>query len=599
MTDSLVNSLKIGLAALALSATTSLGAMAQSDPVKLAPPVSLSPPSGQPEDKKTETVNPIKALPPIDQVRDSSGIQVDSLGAVNPESAGTLSPETGGLPIDLWKGTDRSLVERLLPEIPGGLVSPTMRELARRLLLSMATPPEGAAREDLLNQRIDRLAAMGDLAAVGELIQAVPNRTASPALVQAEADAFFLSGNYAKACGIVGQQILESDELYWRKGFVFCQALAGEHDKAYLGAGLMRDEGIEAPVFFSLIDAMAAKGAASLETLEGADAMTVAMMRAAQAPLPDNSRLPESPSLLRAIAVSPHLPVETRLRVAERAEAAGSLDTEALQQIYGAVAFSEEDLESPLSKADELGGGKGRAILYQAALGRDIPAALVEVLAKAQQLGEADQLQETTSRAFLPILKRVSPDREMLPFASAAIRMFMTVGDVPSAAEWYRLLRAGAVFESIYQSTYMNLLPLARIADSQNIIGAPTGFLSDWWKLNRGLEDGPEKAHLFFVLADALEGSVTEARWRDLLQGDLQAVPRYSPASPIWHSLDEAAEAGQIGETLLFALVGMGTASPGEIEPMFLSKVLKALIKTGFEKEARALALEAALGAGL
>lgn len=599
MTDSLVNSLKIGLAALALSATTSLGAMAQSDPVKLAPPVSLSPPSGQPEDKKTETVNPIKALPPIDQVRGSSGIQVDSLGAVNPESAGTLSPETGGLPIDLWKGTDRSLVERLLPEIPGGLVSPTMRELARRLLLSMATPPEGAAREDLLNQRIDRLAAMGDLAAVGELIQAVPNRTASPALVQAEADAFFLSGNYAKACGIVGQQILESDELYWRKGFVFCQALAGEHDKAYLGAGLMRDEGIEAPVFFSLIDAMAAKGAASLETLEGADAMTVAMMRAAQAPLPDNSRLPESPSLLRAIAVSPHLPVETRLRVAERAEAAGSLDTEALQQIYGAVSFGEEDLESPLSKADELGGGKGRAILYQAALGRDIPAALVEVLAKAQQLGEADQLQETTSRAFLPILKRVSPDREMLPFASAAIRMFMTVGDVPSAAEWYRLLRAGAVFESIYQSTYMNLLPLARIADSQNIIGAPTGFLSDWWKLNRGLEDGPEKAHLFFVLADALEGSVTEARWRDLLQGDLQAVPRYSPASPIWHSLDEAAEAGQIGETLLFALVGMGTASPGEIEPMFLSKVLKALIKTGFEKEARALALEAALGAGL
>ena len=387
--------------------------------------------------------------------------------------------------------------------------------------------------------------------------------------------------------------------MYWRKGFVFCQALAGEHDKAYLGAGLMRDEGIDAPVFFSLIDAMAAKGSASLETLEGADAMTIAMMRAAQAPLPDNSRLPESPSLLRAIAVSPHLPVETRLRVAERAEAAGSLDTEALQQIYGAVSFSEEDLESPLSKADELGGSKGRAILYQAALGRDIPAALVEVLAKAQQLGEADQLQETTSRAFLPILKRVSPDREMLPFASIAIRMFMTVGDVSSAAEWYRLLRAGAVFESVYQSTYMDLLPLARIADSQNIIGAPTSFLSDWWKLNRGLEDGPEKAHLFFVLADALEGSVTEARWRDLLQGNLQAVPRYSPASPIWYSLDEAAEAGQIGETLLFTLVGMGTASPGEIEPMFLAKILKALIKTGFEKEARALALEAALGAGL
>jgi len=600
MTVSPVKTLKRGLiaAVLPLAVTFFVGAesLAQSGPVRLAPPVSLKPLS--PESQKQ--IQPEKGvIQPVEDLGSTKGIQVDSLSAVNPESAGTITAGTGGFPMDLWQGTDRNLVERLLPTLPGGLASPALRNVAKRLLLSMATPPQGEARSNLLNMRIGRLAAMGDLISVGQLLQTVPNRTASPALVKAEADAYFLTSDYPKACGIVGEQILESEELYWRKGFIFCQALAGEHAKAYLGAGLMRDEGIDEPVFFSLVDAIANKGTASLATLEGADAMTIAMMRSAQAPLPKDSILPDSPSLLRAIAVSPYLPVETRLRVAEKAEAAGSLDISALRQIYGAVPFSEEDLEEPLSKAEEMGGAMGRAILYQAALGRTIPAALVEVLAKAIQVGEADYLLPTTSRAFLPILKRISPDNEMLPFAPMAIRMFMTVGDVQSASGWYRLLRAGAVFEEVYRSAYMNLLPLARVSDGEGIIGAPSGFLSDWWRLNRGLEEGPRKAHLFFVLADALEGSVTRARWNDLLQGDLSASPRYAPPAPVWYALDEAADQGKLGETLLYALIGMGSARPGEIEPMFLSIVLKSFIKVGLEKDARALALEAALGAGL
>jgi len=598
MTVSRAKSIKWGLAAALLVFSAGAEALAQSGPIKLAPPVSLQPPINQNSGGEKPAESPIKPLEP-ENMRGVTGIQVDSLNAVNPESAGTLTPETGGFPLTLWQGASRELVERLLPEIPGRLASPTLRDLSRRMMLSMATPPVGDVRKDLLNIRIGRLAAMGDLLSVGQLLQSVPNRVASAALVKAEADAYFLTSDYPKACGIVGEQILESEEIYWRKAFVFCQALAGEHDKAYLGAQLMRDEGADEPVFFSLVDAIASKGSASLETLEGADALTIAMMRSAQAPLPDNSILPNSPSLLRAIAVSPYLPVKTRLRVAERAEASGSLDITALRQIYGAVPFTEEDLEEPLNKADELGGAMGRAILYQAALGRSIPAALVEVLVKANQLAEVDGLMMTTARVFLPILKRIEPDNEMLPFASQAIRMYMMAGDVEAAAAWYRLIRSGAVFEDIYRTAYINLLPLARIADGDNLIDVPTSFLSDWWRLNRGLSDGPEKAHLFFVLANALEGSVTKARWYDLLQGNLQATPRKSPPPPVWYVLSDAAEQGRVGETLVYILVGMGSAAPGEIDPMFLSGVLKAMIAVGLEKEARALALEAALGAGL
>ena len=53
------------------------------------------------------------------------------------------------------------------------------------------------------------------------------------------------------------------------------------------------------------------------------------------------------------------------------------------------------------------------------------------------------------------------------------------------------------------------------------------------------------------------------------------------------------------GETILLALLLMGERPPAETHPLALNAVLTALMRVGLALEARALAIEAALGNGI
>ena len=89
-------------------------------------------------------------------------MEVGNLGDVTPDYAGTLEEGAGGFPMDMWKDTDRALVERLLPRLPPALTSPAMRDLERRLLLTNAEAPTGKGTGvNLFAARADRLASLG------------------------------------------------------------------------------------------------------------------------------------------------------------------------------------------------------------------------------------------------------------------------------------------------------------------------------------------------------------------------------------------------------------------------------------------------------
>ena len=55
----------------------------------------------------------------------------------------------------------------------------------------------------------------------------------------------------------------------------------------------------------------------------------------------------------------------------------------------------------------------------------------------------------------------------------------------------------------------------------------------------------------------------------------------------------------RLGETVLLSLLALGESGPGDADPVVLSRVLSSLRNIGLEAEARALAVEAALAAGL
>ncbi len=75
--------------------------------------------------------------------------------------------------------------------------------------------------------------------------------------------------------------------------------------------------------------------------------------------------------------------------------------------------------------------------------------------------------------------------------------------------------------------------------------------------------------------------------------------PAVMPQPSIWRSLELAASNVRVGETILLSLLAIGHTGPLEANPIVLHKVLISLRKIGLEKEARNLALEAAIASGL
>src|SRR5215470_15042787 len=110
------------------------------------------------------------------------GFEVTPLAAVGTDYAGTLEPDKGGFGIDMWRGTDRVRVERLLPLLKP-TSSPVLSDLMRRLILSNAASPAGKGNgTGLLQTRVRLLSDMGlvdDAVAVLKLLPADKRDAAS------------------------------------------------------------------------------------------------------------------------------------------------------------------------------------------------------------------------------------------------------------------------------------------------------------------------------------------------------------------------------------------------------------------------------------
>ena len=234
-----------------------------------------------------------------------SGIEVGTLGEVTPDYGGTLEEGDGGFPIDMWKGTDRALVERLLPQLSNGASSPAMRDLERRLLLTNAEAPVGkSGGVNLFSARADRLVAMGDLADAAALLAMQPPGSVDPATARQRIDVLLLSGDVDGACKAVDDtRKVASGDAAWQKAQIFCQLRAGQNDQAALGLDLLREQDENDPTFFSLADAMAGNSPSDArKACRHRRALDLAMLHAANLPIPRDAAQARDPGVLAAIA---------------------------------------------------------------------------------------------------------------------------------------------------------------------------------------------------------------------------------------------------------------------------------------------------------
>ncbi len=608
----------------------------QLTPQKLAPPTA---PASEAVAAPVAASAPAPAAEKTTLPAGTGGGQVGNLQNIDPDSTGILSKAQGGFGAEMWLGTDRAIVETLLPQLPVSSSSATMRNLMRRLLLSIARVPEGKSSGlSLVATRIKLLVAMGDLVGVNTLLNATPGRATNAELARIGTEIRFLSNDNARACALAGGQIRNQDVDFWQKAFFFCQALAGEHDKAALGVSVMRESGDQDEVFFSLIESLASGTPPTLTTLANPTPLHLALARVAKAKLPSDVISSNRPGILRTIAISPNAPVELRLEAAERAESAGAIPVDSLRQLYSSVSFTGEDLANPLSRAETEGGPMTRALLYHSSLTQTVPTAQAEIMAKALSSGRDEGRYASVVRVFLPVLKSIPPSAELLWFAPEAVRGLLLVGDTLAADAWFALIRASALFNKEASQAIVQLMPVVRLMGSSEAAEWNTTQLSSWWESVKDRKDAAADAALLYSLFDALGEPVPSESWEKLVSGNTQKMVSM-PNPALWFRLIEATEAARQGapklkiasssqtamssetasdaapdktvvapppkvqsrvaETILLSLLALSDKGPAGASPFLLRQVILSIRAAGFDQEARAIAVEAALAAGL
>ena len=599
---------------------------------QLGPPIRLEPP---PRRKRTELPakpEPAAEIPaPVESSAQpvfgrTGAVEVDTLDTVDPDSVGLLDPSQGGFGADLWKGTDKALVERLLPKLATATPSRFSRELTLKLLLSRAPAPQGAApgatpgaaqgatktapgSRSLLTLRVERLLALAEVESAVKLLRLAPAETAGEAHARVEVDSLFYQNDNPGACTKVRGFVRQYRGGFWQQANAFCLALAGDHARSSMVADILREREADiGSAFFTLVDALGGDERAVVDSLPEPGALRLAMMRAANRRLPDDAIASGRPDVLRAVSLSPNADLALRLDAAERAFAVGALSIAELTELYGAVEFGPEQLASPLTAAEAAWGPRARALLLRAAASADQGTARAEILRRAWDLSREKGGHAIMLGASVPVVAAIEPAAELIWFAADAARTLFGAGMTAEAMAWYRLAESDSQANDEARGVADALWPLAQIADDKDELAWRSDGLAAWHAaMKRSDGDGAparRRSLMVYSVLQALGEPVGRDEWTGLLGAtattgadpDIARVP--APDAALWHALGQAAEQRQLGLTVLLTLLALGEGGAGAAHPLTVTKAIVALESVGLGREARGLALEAVSGTG-
>jgi hypothetical protein len=598
-------------------------------PAAASPAAPVAPPKALSPAPPAATAQPPAAAKPT---MPPPTVEVDQLQALDPDSVGVLAEDAGGLGIGMWDGTPRALVERLIPALPAKTTSGAARDVMRRLLLSVATAPEGARGKSLIALRAQRLRAMGDAKAMKQLLDAAPGQSDNEDLARLQMESLLLSGDTDPACDKTATAIRDYPNAYWQKALVFCQIAAGRTEEARLGLALLKETGTGKDPAFAYLAAilLGDKPKDAMPPIDtGADtgALELAMLRQTGPSLPPSLADSDDPAVLKAVATAPDSDIAVRLAAAERAEAAGSVRPDVVADIYGSIPFTADELANALTAASKEGGPRGRALLYQAMGQQQVTAARAEALRAALQMARKDGRLPTMARVALPTLLEIKPDASLSWFAADAGRALLLAGKQDEALAWYDLV-AGSHDPEASRSE-LELAPLVLLARAEEGTG-DEALLQEW--LNEAAKGEPAaagavpaaggaptaravegaqaapadappggeargQAELVLGLLDGLGVHVSAADLGPFVTAGREATAMPGPA--LWTALHAAVREGRRGEAVLLALIALGDGDVRAADPIVVDAVVGAFAYMGLKPEARSLAIEAAVAHGL
>lgn len=567
-------------------------------------------------------------------LKGKAGISVDGLGKIDSESVGALTERDGGMGDLMWQGRTRAEAVELVKAIPRSMGSTTLRNVAERLLLSHARAP--LATDDdapsLLDARARALLEMGDLEAAQLLLATSPTQGRPRGLDFVDAHLQLLQFNNARACGLARNNQERAGVDFWQRLLIYCDALEGKADSVGFGLSLLRETSGDDPAMVLLADSILSGSPIVLEQIENPKPIHIAMSRVAKVTLPDDLAKSDDPVVLHGLALTPNASIGARIDAAERAVPMGALNPSELRRLYQQVKFEADDLGNALTRAAEIGGAAARALLYQAAAKQNIPTARAEIISNALGIAREDERYKATIHAFKPLIDRLPPSPEMVWFALTGVRAYLMLGDPVGTDRWLALLRASATVQDEARPALARVRPLARLIGAGDSSIPLQTVLDDW---RATLEDGPQLNQLRALVNGmylAIGTELPPTAWDGIVAG--APGSQIMPASKVWfqfrHSLrtvmankSQASAPVMVGSAGISSVSSVALKAPNEIIPPGVATpliyamqvmgngdfgaqgiaavydVIAALKALGLGGEARQLALETMLAAGM
>ncbi|MFO0998391.1 MAG: hypothetical protein U1F33_17085 [Alphaproteobacteria bacterium] len=520
-------------------------------------------------------------------------MRIQALDPFNPDGVGLLEPPEG-LGADTWKGTSRARIDELIARLNQPIRLRAGVELLERLLLSVATPPAGAGARSFLALRADMLAAQGDIESAVALIRAAPAPIADAAAERLRVDQMLLAADTNGACGEIGTLVRTNANPYWQKAQIYCQAAAGQRDAAALGLDVLREQGqLKDAAFESLARALINGREPTIESLPDPTALHLAMVRAARLTPPSETMQTRDARTLAAIANGGSTDLLQRIAAAERLEAAGVFQAEALARLYDRVPFRDDEFQHALAIAEAPYGVRGRALLYRtAARLKDSTDARIKVVERALTLARTHGLYGTALRTNGAFILGLTPGPEVSALAEDGVRAALGGGRVDAAGPWLQLMRTRATPATRESAASLEIA--MRLAGARGTREGDEVLLKTWLRSRKAGAETTKRAAVLAALLDSVRPPEEPEQWKPPLASD----PAPSARPLLSRELRQAAAGGRKGEVVLLSLNLLAGQDPTVLDPAVLGLVIPALVDVGLEADARRMAVEIAIAGG-
>jgi hypothetical protein len=563
-------------------------------PLRLTPSANLGDPPAPAPAKPDDT--PATSPPPAASNTGDApapapeGVEAATLAPPDTSWAGALQEDEKPLPPNLWDGTSRGMLRAALPLI-GPTTSPALRALSRRLLLSAAVPPPGTDPADgpsLAMLRLQRLAAIGAFSGAITLIDGMPAARRDERVDRFRVELALAANNIPDACKHVAEAISHYQNFWWDRAQIACQVLSGERAKAGLGLDLLSERNAPPDPSFDLLIAAASGKAAKLDKTIELTPLLATLWAASKRALPDTLLAAADLPTLAAFAGYEKGAPAARLAAAERAASLGAMAADKLGEVYAKIEFKDEERADPFSDAKAGDTPRGRALLYAVALKDGDAARRAQALDGFLDGARRHALYFVAARLAAPIIATLTPGDATAKLAPDFIRALVAADQTGKIDPWVAIADGG---------TMRPLMALLHALDGKSAridtqaMGEGLAAL-----MLRDKDAAPREIELFQTLNREFGGTIP---------GE-ELAPQFAPAHAgdvpsvaLWIDQQQAEAAYRYGETVVTSIALVTANSRLTAEPIVLRRAISGLRAMELDADARALALEAALAAGI